>query len=198
MRRAAVIVPLLASLLIMGAMACVRNHRSESFEVVEVPLSNPYLKVVASMGKKASFEAVLESGGAKLVERNWDEFKFDLREMPRLSSWEMKGRGKFKVRSTVSEFSGEMAIEQTMRADRIGVVVESKLSSPCGCVKQHDTVTIIKNSRPTILRIENKFVYERAVPFWMADEMDSRVAARNRSKVEAMASVIRSIAEGEE
>ena len=198
MRRASIIVPLVASLLIMGAMACVRGHRSESFEVVEVPLSSPYLKVVAAMGKKASFEAVLESGGSKLVERNWDEFKFDLREMPRLSSWEMKGRGKFKVRSSINEFSGEMAIEQTMRADRSGVVVESKLSSPCGFVKQHDTVTIIKNSRPTILRIENKFVYERVVPFWMTNEMDSRVAARNRSKVEAMASVIRSIAEGKE
>ena len=110
----------------------------------------------------------------------------------------MKGRGKFKVRSSINEFSVEMAIEQTMRADRSGVVVESKLSSPCGFVKQHDTVTIIKNSRPTILRIENKFVYERVVPFWMTNEMDSRVAARNRSKVEAMASVIRSIAEGKE
>ena len=32
----------------------------------------------------------------------------------------------------------------------------------------------------------------------MTNEMDSRVAARNRSKVEAMASVIRSIAEGKE
>ena len=190
-------VPLVASILIVGAIFCTKNHRSESSRVVEVSLDAPYLRAVATVGKKASFERILESGGAKLIERTWDDFKFDLREMPRLASWEMRGKGRFRVVSESKEFPGEMEIDQEIRADRKGVLVDSRLSHPCGFVKEYGTTTSIRNSHPPILRIENKIVYQRSIPFWMAKDVDAKVDAHNEQKIQAMIRTIKSIVEGD-
>jgi hypothetical protein len=194
---ASALVPLVASVLIAGAIFCTKNHRSESSRVVEVSLDAPYLRVVAAMGKKSSFEKILESGGARLVERTWDDFKFDLREMPRLASWEMRGKGRFRVVSESKEFPGEMELDQEMRADRKGVLVDSSLSRPCGFVKEYETTTSIRNSHPPVLRIENKIVYQRSIPFWMAKDVDARVDAYNDQKVQAIIGAIRSIVHGD-
>lgn len=193
MKKVAIIIPIIASVAIIASVLCVKTHRSESSRFEEATLETPYLKVVAAIGKKSSFERILESGDARLEERTWDNFKFDLKSMPRLSSWEMLGKGHFKVLSLSKDFPGSMGVEQDIRADRGGITVDSKIKRPCGFIKEYETKMSISNSRPPVLRIENRIVYERPVPFWMAEKMDSMVDEHNKRRVDSMVEAIRSI-----
>jgi hypothetical protein len=195
--RLKIIVPALASVVLVGFLLSLRLHRSESCEAVEVSLSEPYLRALASLGRKSSFESIVAAGGGSLVERSWDEFKFDLGRVPRLSTWEVRGHGKFKVRSQARDFSGEMELMQDVEADKHGIEVSSRLARPCGFVKAYETKTSIRNETPVAFRVENRIVYERLIPFWMADDVDNLVRDHNKKKVEAVAEVIRSIVEGD-
>lgn len=196
MRKAAIIIPAIASVAILAAALCMKSHRSQSVRTAEVQLPAPYVRVIAAMGKKSSFEKILESGGTSLVERKWDEFKVDFSEVPRLSSWEMIGSGRFKVLSSSKEFPGVMEVKQNVKADRRGLMVDSRMASPCGFIRDHETTVSISNSHPPVLRVENKIVYERSVPFWMAERMDFMVDDHNRRRVESMVEVIKSIVKG--
>jgi len=194
--RLKLIIPVVVSALIIALLFSAKVHRTESVETVEMELASPYLKALASMGQKSSFESILSAGGTKLVERVWDEFKFDLKRAPRLSSWEMHGSGRFKVRSENDDFSGEMEILQTVDADREGIWVSSNLSKANRCVVEYETKTFISNSKPSVVRIENRIVYKRLIPFWMAKEVDSKVREHNKKKLDAIAHAIKKIVDG--
>jgi hypothetical protein len=62
-------------------------------------------------------------------------------------------------------------------------------------VKQYETKTSITNGSAVVFRVENRMVYERRVPLWMADELDRKVKEHNRQKVDAVVEVVRSIVE---
>lgn len=190
-----IVLPVVACLILVGILSCLRVHRSESLESAEVVLPQPYLQVLAALGKKSSFESIVSAGGGALVERSWDEFKFELGKRPRLSSWGVHGRGHFRVRSQSGEFSGEMDLIQDVEADRQGIRVSSQLSRPCGFVKQYETKTSVTNGNSVVFSVENRMVYERRIPFWMAGEVDRKVKEHNRQKVEAVVEVVRSIVE---
>lgn len=198
MKRASIIIPVITSVAIVAAVLCMKSHRSQSTRNAEVELPAPYVRVIAAMGKKSSFEKILESGGTSLVERKWDEFKVDFREAPRLSSWEMVGSGKFKVLSPSKEFPGVMEVKQNIKADRRGIMVDSKMAFPCGFIRDHETTISISNSHPPVLKVENKIVYQRSVPFWMVEKMDFTVDDHNRRRVESMVEVIKSIVKGDQ
>lgn len=186
-------VPILACLVLVAFLSCLRLHRSESVESVEVALPQPYLQVLAALGRKSSFESIVAAGGGALVGRSWDEFKFDLGRVPRLSSWEVRGRGRFRVRSQSGDFAGEMELIQDVEADRQGIRVASLLCKPCGFVKQYETMTCITNKDPVAFGVESRIVYERRIPFWMTGDVDRMVREHNRQKVEAVAGVVKSL-----
>lgn len=194
--RLRIVVPLLASAVIVAALCCLRRHRSESVECVEASLSRPYPRVLLALGQKSSFESILSSGGATLVSKEWDDFKVDLRTVPRLSSWEIRGQGRFRVRSESGDFSGEMELTQSVDADRSGIRVLSELPEPSGFVRVCSTETSISNSDPVTIRVEGRIVYERTVPFWACVDVDERVRNHNRRRLEAMVGVIKQIVDG--
>jgi hypothetical protein len=191
--RKKLLICLLVSIALASPLAVLRRHRSESVESAEVELSTPYLRVVAVLAKKESLEEIVSSGGADLVSRSWEEFKFDLKRIPRISSWEMRGVGRFVVRGNSEDFDGEAEILQRVEVDRSGLVVRSSMVEPCGFVVAHETELSIDNSKRPVLSGRSRIVYERVVPFWMCDEVDRRVAEHNKSHLYAMLRTIKSL-----
>lgn len=193
--RKKLLICLLVSMALASPLAVLKRHRSESVESAEVEISAPFLKAVATMAKKESLEAVVSSGGADLVSRSWEEFKFDLRRIPRISSWEMRGVGRFVVKGNSEDFDGEAEILQKVEVDRSGLVVRSSMVEPCGFLVDHETELVMKNSKGVVLTGSSKIVYERLVPFWMCEEVDRRVAEHNKSRLYAMLRTIKSLLE---
>lgn len=176
-------------------LAVLRRHRSESAETAEANISAPYLRVIASLAEKRNLEAVVASGGAVLVSREWEKFDFDLQRVPRLRSWELRGRGRFVVKGDSQEFHGEATMVQAVDIDRSGVVIKGSLERPVGFVVEHETDMEIANSTSPVLKARSRIVYERLVPFWMCSEVDARVAEYNKSHLYAVVRTIKCLAE---
>ncbi len=193
--RKKILICLLVSAVIASPLAVLKRHRSESSESAEAQLRVPFLRAVAKMAKKESLEAVVSSGGAELVSRSWEEFKFDLKRIPRLSSWELKGVGRFVVRGNSQDFDGKAEILQKVDMDKSGFRVKSSMVEPSGFVVAHDAELLVSNSSTPVLSGSSRIVYERIVPFWMCDEVDRRVADHNKSRLYAMLRTIKSLAE---
>ena len=153
------------------------------------------MRAVAKIAKKESLEAVVSSGGAELVSRSWEEFKFDLKRIPRLSSWELKGVGRFVVKGNSQDFDGKAEMLQRVDMDKYGFRVKSSMVEPSGFVVAHDSELVMKNSKGVVLTGSSKIVYERLVPFWMCEEVDRRVAEHNKSRLYSMLRTIKSLAE---
>lgn len=194
--RLRLLLPILVSAVVLSLAFSVRRHRVESEESAEARLGSSYIKSIAALADKKTMESILEADGAELLEREWEEFHFDLRKIPRLSSWELSGRGKFRVRSSGKNFSGEMSMVQEVHADKSGLKASSRLTKPAGFVRKHETITSITAGSPPVLRVESRIVYERLVPFWMAEDLDSRVREYNKGRVESIVSVVESLADG--
>lgn len=189
------VIPIVVSLVIVALICCVRRHRTESVECAEATTQASYLRAVASLGDKKVLEGVISAGGGELVEREWDEFAFDFGAHPKLSNWEISGHGRFKVRSSTDEFKGDMTLVQTVAADREGFTARSEMAKPEAFVKACETSVSVTGSKTTTLKVSSRIVYERFVPFWMAGEVDSRVASYNKKRVGAMLEVMRSAVE---
>jgi hypothetical protein len=184
---------LFVSLLIASPLLALRRHRCESVEIAEIVVDSPYPRVVMELSKKSSLESIVASGGGKILERSWDEVTMDLKRVPRLSSWEVKLRGKFRVEVSSEDFSGKTTVGQEMTAKRSGIKVESITLEPCGFVSAHETSLTVSNSQPSRVSATNRIVYERIVPFWMCKEVDRRVVEYNKSRLDSMMTAIRSI-----
>lgn len=189
------IVLFLALAILASPLAILRRHRSESAETAEADISAPYLKVIASLAEKKNLEAVVVSGGAVLVSREWEKFDFDLQRVPRLRSWELRGKGRFVVKGNSEYFREEATIIQFVEIDKSGVVIKGSFEKPAGFVVEHETELKIENSTTPTLRASSKIVYERVIPFWMCSGVDARVAEHNKSQLYAMIRMIRHISE---
>lgn len=183
--------PLFVTALIAFLFVSVRVQRCESVEVVEFSEDVPYLEALVLLGDKSSLESLVRAAGVEVTGREWEEF--DLGRHHKFSSWEASGRARFEARSLAGDFRGEMTFVQVVRASREGMEVRSEMSSPCGYIKSHVTEVRIVNSRPVAVRVENRLVYERPLPFWLADRMRTQVGERNKSRAEAIAAAIGSI-----
>lgn len=183
--------PLLVTALIAFLFVSVRVQRCESVQVVEFSENVPYLEALALLGNKSNLERLVGAAGVEVTGREWDEF--DLGRRHKFSSWEASGRGRFEARSLSGDFRGEMTFLQVVRASREGMEVRSEMSSPCGYVKSHVAEVRVVNSRPVVVRVESRIVYERPLPFWLADRMRTQVGERNKSRAEAVAAAIGSI-----
>lgn len=173
-----------------------KKHRTESVEDISgVKLSSSYIKVVSSMAKKESFERLTSASGGLLVSRKWDEFNFDLGGSFRISGWELKGRGEFVVASNSKDFNGEMRLIQRVELDRKGLRSLLKSAEPSGHIISHDTELEILNSKPPILNIKTKIVYERIIPFWMCDQVDKKVSDYNKNHIASIVKEVKLIVE---
>lgn len=192
--RLGLVIPLVVSLLIIGLFLSVRPQRCESLEVSEFSVEVPYLEALVLLGEKSSLERLVSAGGVRVTDREWESFEFGRHS--KFSSWEASGRCRFKAKSVSGDFSGEMLFVQVVHATKAGMDVRSEMSLPCGHVKSHETGIRIENSRPVAVRVENKLVYERSLPFWLSGTLRSRVEEYNKSRVRALSEEIRSIMEG--
>jgi len=167
-----------------------KKHSVESFETVCLELDVPYFRIVSLLSKKESFESIVASGGGKLLDREWKEFKFNLKRIPRISTWEMRGNGEFKVLSDGEAFKGEMLISQKIEMNKNKLWTKSSMTKACGHIVSHETETTINNSDPSILTINNKIVYSRWIPFWYESEVNRRVNEYNKKHIESIKNAI--------
>lgn len=185
--------PLLVTAAIVFLFLSVRTQRCESVETVEFSSDVTYLEALVRLGSKASLESLVAAGGVEVTEREWDGF--ELGRVHKFSSLEACGRGRFKAKSLSGDFPGEMSFVQSMHASRGGIEVKSEMPRPCGHIKSHVTEIRVLNSRPLVVRVENRLVYERPLPFWLSERMRSHVCKYNKSRTEAIADAIGSILE---
>lgn len=177
-------------LLFLFAMI-LKRHSSESVEVSEIEVSVPYLRVVSSLSKKESLEKIVASGGGVLVSSEWEEFKFDLKRIPRISSWQVRAKGKLVVRSQSEDFSGQISIIQDVKGDKQGIFAHSYMDGQSGFLKVFSSeINVIKGDN-TIIKVKTRIVYERVIPFWMCDEVDNLVKEHNKSRLDSTMSVIK-------
>jgi hypothetical protein len=168
-----------------------KRHSSESVEVSEIEVSVPYLRVVSSLSKKESLEKIVASGGGVLVSSEWEEFKFDLKRIPRISSWQVRAKGKLVVRSQSEDFSGQISIIQDVKGDKQGIFAHSYMDGQSGFLKVFSSeINVIKGDN-TIIKVKTRIVYERVIPFWMCDEVDNLVKEHNKSRLDSTMSVIK-------
>lgn len=186
--------PLLVSLLILVLFLSVRTERCESVEVAEFSTEVSYLEALLLLGDKTSLESLVDAGGIEIVEREWDSFEFG--RVHKISHLEASGQGRFKAKSLSGEFGGDMLFVQSVHASREGMTIKSEMSSPCGHVKSHVNEISLSNSRPVKVRVENRLVYERQIPFWLADRMRSSVAGHNKSRLQAVTGAMKAVLSG--
>jgi hypothetical protein len=167
-----------------------KKHRSESVETAEIRLSVPYIRAVSALSKKENLESFVSSGGARLVSREWDEFKFDLKRVPKISTWELKGTGRFVVRGSSKDFKGEATMLQRVEINKEGINISGSMQERSGFVVEYRTDLGISNQKTPILKARNELVYERIIPFWMCSEMDRMVSEYNRSRLDSLISVM--------
>lgn len=190
--RLKLVISAIALCIVVAMLFCLKTHKTDSIERLEVTLDVPYMKAVRAFEQKSVLEEIVAAGGGELLEQTWDKFDLSFAGRPRSYKWELNASGRFKVRYASDDFSGDMEVLQVVHASRDGTTVHSKLARPEKFIKAHETSTFMNGNRNTVLRVENRIVYERLIPFWMEDELDARVAEYNKKLVRVNLDILKS------
>lgn len=167
----------------------------DNVETGSTTLNNTYLKVLINLGKKSSFEEILSSNNSKLLEKNWDNFEFNLERPIRIRTWNLDAKGHFTIQTNSKDIKEDLEILQEIKMSKKEIIISNKLKEESTFIKKFNTKIKILDTSPVSLVLENQIVYSRTVPIWLEDNIKKRVEDYNKSYIENNINTIKKICE---
>ena len=167
----------------------------DSTKTGSTALNNTYLKVLINLGKKSSFEEILSSNNSKLLEKNWDNFEFNLERPIRIRNWNLDAKGHFAIQTNSKDIKEDLEILQEIKMSKKEIIISNKLKKESNFIKKFNTKIKILDTTPVSLVLENQIIYSRTVPIWLENQIKKRVEDYNKSYIENNINTIKKICE---